>query len=227
MQKNKKYGIAKLDGKIIVKVEQESVESKGIYLYVKSTNENKVYDNQGNIIDINYNRTIYNTENEDYKISTILNNNTIFYGIIDKNGNKLVDEKYRYIEYLYGNYFVATDENGNLGVINSNGKEILEMKYSSLQKIKGKNIVQAVEKGETTSQFYSSEMKKTLTANVPNVQNQDDYVIIISDNQKNYLDNNGNLIKDNSNLKKENYPDKIGNYSKEQVTVENVYYIEK
>ena len=227
LQKNKKYGIAKLDGKIIVKVEQESVESKGIYLYVKSTNENKVYDNQGNIIDINYNRTIYNTENEDYKISTILNNNTIFYGIIDKNGNKLVDEKYRYIEYLYGNYFVATDENGNLGVINSNGKEILEMKYSSLQKIKGKNIVQAVEKGETLSQFYSSEMKKTLTANVPNVQNQDDYVIIISDNQKNYLDNNGNLIKDNSNLKKENYPDKIGNYSKEQVTVENVYYIEK
>lgn len=227
LQKNKKYGVAKLDGKIIIPVEQEAVESKGIYLYAKSSNDNRVYDNQGNIIDINYNRAIYQTESEDYKISTILNNNITYYGIVDKNGNKLVDEKYRYIEYLYGNYFVATDDDGNLGVINSNGKVVLEMKYSSLQKIKGKNIVQAVEKGENISEFYSSEMKKTLTANMPNVQTQDDYVIISSEEQKKYLDNNGNLIQDTSNLKKENYPDEIGGYSKEQVTIENVYYVKK
>ena len=40
----------------------------------------------------------------------------------------LIDENYRYIEYLYGTYFVATDDNGNLGVINSNGKEIIDIK---------------------------------------------------------------------------------------------------
>lgn len=227
LQKNKKYGVASLEGKIIIPVEKESIESKGIYLYAKSANDNKVYDNQGNVVDINYNRVVYKTENDDYKISTILNNNIMYYGIIDKDGNKLVDENYRYIEYLYGNYFVATDDNGNLGVINSNGKVILDMKYSSLQKIKGKNIVQAVSKGENTSEFYSSEMKQVVSVEKPNIQTEDDYIIIINDEEKTYLDNNGNKIQDISTLKQADYPDEIGNYKKLQVTVENVYYVKK
>ena len=228
LQKNKKYGVAKLDGKIIIEVEQDSIESKGIYLYAKIANNNKVYDNQGNTVDINYNRTVYKTESPDYQISTILNNNILYYGIIDKDGNKLVDENYRYIEYLYGNYFVATDDNGNLGVINNNGKVILDMKYSSLQKIKGKNIMQAVEKGQNINEFYSSEMKEIIKVEKPEIRSEnEDYIIIIDNEEKMYFDNNGNKIQDLSNLKKENYPDKIGDYSKEQVTIENVYYVKK
>ena len=227
LQKNKKYGVANLDGKIIVKVEQDLVESKGIYLYAKSASENKVYDSQGNVIDINFNRTIYKTENENYNISTILNNNITYYGIVDQNGNKLVDENYRYIEYLYGNYFVATDDNGNLGVINNNGKIILEMKYSSLQKIKGKNIIQAVEKGKNTSEFYSQDMKEIGTFEKANIQTENDYIIIISGGEKIYLDNNGNKIQDIQSLKKEDYPEKIGEYEKVQITLENVYYTKK
>ena len=228
MQKNKKYGVCKTDGKTIIEVEQDSVESKGIYLYTKQSNNNKVYDTNGNIIDINYNRTVYKTENENYQISTILNNDITYYGIIDKDGNKLVDENYRYIEYLYGNYFIATDDVGNIGVINSNGKVILDMKYSSLQKIKGKNIVQAVEKGQTANEFYSSEMKEFIKVEKPSVQTEnEDYIIIKSNDEKKYFDNNGNEIKDISNLKREDYPEKIGDYYKEQVTIENVYYVKK
>ena len=227
IQKNKKYGVASFDGKIIVPVEQESVEAKGIYLYAKSGNDNKVYDLKGNKVDINYNRTIYKTENEAYNISTILNNNTIYYGIVDKDGKKLVDEKYRYIEYLYGNYFVATDDDGNLGVINNNGKVVLDMKYSSLQKIKEKDIVQAVEKEDNKSKFFSSEMKETASCERPNIQVEEEYVIISNDEEKIYLDNKGNKIEDTTKLKRESYPDKIGDYNKVQVTIENVYYIKK
>ena len=227
LQKNKKYGAALLDGKIVINVDNEFVDSKGIYLYAKSQDGNKVYDEKGNVININYNKTIYETESEDYRISTILNNNVTYYGITDKSGNKLVDENYRYIEYLYKNYFIATDENGNLGVINSNGKIILEMKYSSLQKIKGKNIVQAVENGTNTSEFYSSDMKKVLEISKPNIQMEDDYIVVSNDEEKQYLDNNGNIIQDINNLKQPNYPNEIGDYKKEQITVENVYYIKK
>ena len=227
LQKNKKYGAAKLDGKIIVDVEQDALEVKGLYLYAKKSSDNKVYDNQGNVVDINYNRTVYKTESNDYQISTILNNNIIYYGIIDKDGNKLVDENYRYIEYLYGNYFIATDDDGNLGVINSNGKNILDMKYNSLQKVKGKNIVQATQKGKTSTEFYSSEMKKFEEIEKPSVLVEDDYIVISGEDEKLYFDNDGNVIKDTSSLKKENYPDKIGDYSKEQITVENVYYVKK
>lgn len=227
LQKNKKYGIATLEGKIILPVENDEIETKGIYFYVKSSNNNKVYDTQGNIVDINYNRSIYETENEQYRISTILNNNITYYGITDKNGNKLVEENYRYIEYLYQNYFIATDENGNLGVINSNGKVILEMKYSSLQKIKGKNIVQAVASDTDKSEFYSSDMKPIVTISKPNIQVEKDYVILSNGDEKTYVDENGNVVQDISKLKSASFPDEIGEYKKEQITVENVYYRKK
>lgn len=227
MQKNKKYGAATLEGKTIVNVENEELLARGIYLYAKISNNRKVYDTQGNIVDINYNRSIYKTESEEYKISTILNNNITYYGITDKNGNQLVEENYRYIEYLYKNYFIAKDELGNLGVINSNGKIILDMKYSSLQKIKGKNIIQAVEKETNIVKFYSSEMKETLNISKANIQTENNYIAISNDEEKFYLDENGNTIEDISSLKKANYPDKIGEYKKEQITIENVYYIKE
>ena len=92
LQKNKKYGAALLDGKIVINVDNEFVDSKGIYLYAKSQDGNKVYDEKGNVININYNKTIYETESEDYRISTILNNNVTYYGITKKILKKLVDE---------------------------------------------------------------------------------------------------------------------------------------
>ena len=146
---------------------------------------------------------------------------------MDKNGNKLVDENYRYIEYLYKNYFIATNENGNLGVINSNGKVILDMKYGSLQKIKGKNIVQAVEAGTDKSEIYSIDMNNVLTMSKANIQVQKDYIIISNENEKIYLDENGNQIQDETRIQNKSFPEEIGDYKKEQVTIENVYYIKK
>ena len=226
LQKNKKFGIASLDGKILIDVTCDEIDSKGIYLYVSKAGSNKIYDSNVNVVDMNYNACIYKTENEDYRISTLLNNNITYYGIVDKNGNKLVDEKYRYMEYLYKNYFIATDDNGNFGVINNNGKIIVEMKYGSLQKIKGKNIIQAIA-SNGTSEFFSGKMEKVLSIEKPNISIQNDYVVILDGENKTYLDNDGNIIKDTSNLKKESYPDQIGSLKKEQTTIEDVYYINK
>ena len=99
------------------------------------------------------------------------------------------------------------------------------MKYSSLQKIKGKNIIQAVE--NNISEFYSVEMKKIEEVEKPSVFVEDDYIVVASGDKKIYLDNDGKVIEDTSNLKRESYPDIIGDYNKEQVTVENVYYVKK
>lgn len=227
IQKNKKYGVASIEGKIIVGIENSDIQSRGIYLYAKNTNENKVYDNQGNAVDINYNRSIYETENPDYRISTILNNDITYYGIIDKNSNQLVEENYRYIEYIYGNYFIASSDTGTLGVINSNGRAILDMKYSSVQKIKGKSIIQAIDTTQNVSEFYSENMEKVAAVENANIKIGEDY-IVISNNQENiYLNNSGNVIRDTSNLKNTIFPDTIGEYKKEQITIENVYYIKK
>lgn len=226
LQKNKKFGVAKLDGKVLIDTNCDEIESKGIYLYVKSSNNNKVYDNSGNIVDMNFNLSIYKTENEDYRISTILNNNITYYGIMDKNGNQLVENKYRYLEYLFQNYFIAVDDQGNLGVINSNGKTVVEMKYNSLQKVKGKNIVQAIN-DEKVTEIYSKELKNVLTMQDANISIQEDYIIVSNQDKIMYLDNDGNIINDTAKLKKENYPKKIGDFEKEQTTIENIYYVKK
>ena len=226
LQKNKKYGIASLDGTILIDATCDEIDLRGIYLYVSNAGTNKVYDSNVNVVDMNFNASIYETENEDYRISTILNNNITYYGIEDKNGNKLVEDKYRYIEYLYKNYFIAKDDNGNLGVINSNGKIIVDMRYSSLQRVKGKNIVQAID-SNGISEIYSDKMENVLSIENANISIQNDYVIISNGENKTYLDNDGNIIKDISNLKKESYPDQIGNLKKEQFSIEDVYYINK
>ena len=226
LQKNKKYGIASLEGKILIDVNCDEIYSRGNYLYVTKSGTNKVYDSKANIIDINFNASIYNTQNDDYKISTILNNNITYYGITDKNGKKLVEDKFRYLEYLYKNYFIAIDEQGKIGVINSSGREIIEMKYSSIQKVKEKNIVQAID-NNGVSEFYSENMEKVLVLEKPNVSTQNEYVIISNEQNKAYLDNKGTVIKDTSNLKKESFPDQIGEFTKEQVTIEDIYYVKK
>ena len=38
IQKNKNYGVADLSGKILIQVENTSIESKGEYIYVEKNN---------------------------------------------------------------------------------------------------------------------------------------------------------------------------------------------
>lgn len=224
IQRNKKYGIITLEGKQILKVEYDKIETRGLYIYTEKANDKKVYDKEAKEVDINYNASVYETTNSQYRIITLLNNNITYYGIADKNNKILVEQKYRYIEYLYKDYFIASDENGKLGVINSNEKSILAMEYSSLQKVKDKNILQAIKSDINTSEFYSIEMKKITTMSNINIQTQEDYIIISNEDQQMYLNSDGDTIKDPSKLKATIFPDKIKDYQKKQITVENIYY---
>lgn len=224
VQKNKKYGVISKEGKEIIDIKSESIDSRGIYLYSKKTNSNCVYDKNGNKVEISFDKTIYNTKSEDYKISTVDNNNITSYGIMDKNGTQLVGETYRYIEYLYKNYFIAKDDRGLLGVINSNGKVVLELKYDSVQKIKQKELLQVIDESTKTTYIYSDDMKQILSMQNANIDIRDDYVLIYNESEKKYLKNDGTIIEDISKLKLTNFPDKIGEYNKKQVTLENIYY---
>lgn len=229
-EKNKKYGVASLDGKIIIPNENTSIESKGIYLYAKQDLENKVYDYEGNKINISFNKAIYKTENDNYRISTLENNDSVYYGILDKNGNTLVSEKYDFIEYAFGTYFIAKNEDGKYGIISSNGKEVIEFKYKVLQKLKDKNILQAVDAKEETT-IFGTNLKILLTAKNANISNEEGYIKISTDEETIYLDSEGNKIDENSDLVKNTNklqePEKIGKYKKVQFTLENVYYVEE
>ena len=98
------------------------------------------------------------------------------------------------------------------------------MKYSSLQRIKGKNMVQATNSETGMTEIYSQDMQMVVQTQSNSIQIQDNYIIVSDAEGEKYLDNNGTIIQDTSTLKKTGFPDTIGEYKKEQITIENVYY---
>ena len=231
IEKNKKYGVTDLEGKIIIEPENTSIEFKGIYVYAKKGLENIVYDINGDKINISFNKALYETESENYRISTLENDNEIFYGIVDKNGNTLVSEKYQFIEYAFGTYFVEKNEDGLFGIISSNGKEVVKSKYNVLQKLKGKKVLQAVDSKTGIMDLYNSNLRLLYSLKDANISSEDEYIKVVSESGIIYLDKDGNEIDKDSDLVKSSNklqePEKVGKYKKVQFTLENVYYVEE
>ena len=231
VQKNKLYGVIGLDGKTKIEANKTKIVSKGLYLYTQTSNKNTVYDKDGNEVDINFSRSIYKTENENYNISILENNNIMYYGITDQNNNTLVSEEYKFIEYLYKDYFIAKDESGKLGVINANGKKVLDFKYDLLQALKGMMMLQALIVEENLTEVYNNNMEIVYSKEDATIENKETYIKAISNGETKYFDNNGNNIEENnsiiqnSNLKSQ--PDNIKEYKKVQYTLNDVYYIKE
>lgn len=230
LEKNKKYGMSDLKGEIKIKVTYDDIEYKGIYVYANNSNESIVYDTNGDKQDINFNKTIYKTDNENYRISTMMNNNILYYGIENKEGIKLVNEVYSYIEYIFKDYFIAKNQKGKMGIINANGKTILDFKYQLIQKFKGKNLLQVLDTKNNTH-IYNEKIEDVYKMKNAKFENNDNYIKLYNDKETKYLDNNGNEIsEDNEMIKNENIkglPNEIDNYTKVQYSLDNAYYIKK
>lgn len=228
IQKNTNYGIANLDGKILVEPSYSSIEAKGIYLYATSSNGNQVYDINGNKIDINFSKVVYETENENYRVITLVNNNIMYYGIESKDGTELVKTTYRYIEYAYNNYFIAKDDNEKLGVIDSNGNVVVDFKYDMIQRIKGKNMLQTLDTDTYQTEIYSSNLKLVCTMENAIVNDGGNYIEVYNDDENKYFNANGEEINEDSETIKnhaiKSFPDKINNYTKIQESLDEIYY---
>lgn len=231
VEKNKKYGMLDLDGKEIIPIENTKMETRGIYIYAELGNENKVYDKTGNTVNIGFNKSIYETENETFRITTSVNNDITYYGITKKDGTELVPEKYRYIEYAYENFFIAKNDDGKLGIIDENGNEIVELKYDLVQKIKGKNMIQTLTVGTYITEIYSRDMNLKCTMENAQIQNEDEYIKVYSNSETKYFDKDGNELNEDSEIIKNSTPnrepEKIGDYKKVQVTLDSVYYVKE
>ena len=229
IQKNAQYGIASKNGTIKVEPKYSQIDENGVYLYAQNAKENDVYDSEGNKLDIAFSKSAYLTTNEKYRITTFVNNDETYYGIENKEGTQLVEENYSYIEYAFGDYFIAENKDEKYGIINANGKTEIDFDYDLIQKIKDKNIIQLSKSNDKNVEFYSKELKKILEIKSPKIENKENYVKISAKNQEKYFDVDGNEIEESSNtvqneLKTE-LPEKINNYKKVQYSLEDVYYM--
>ena len=227
-EKNGKFGIANLRGEIKVEPKYEQFEENGIYVYMQTTRENDVYDIDGNKVDINFNKAVFNTENENYRITTILNNDITYYGVEDKDGKVLLDSKYKYIEYVCDNNFIVEDENEKYGVINTSNVEKIKLEYDLIQKIKDKNIVQAQKINSNKTEIYSAKMELVVKMKNARVDNKKGFIRIYNGKEEEFLNAEGNKIEKDSDIVKNELqselPDKIGDYKKYQYSLDDAYY---
>lgn len=191
VQKGKKYGVITLDGNMILKVRFIQIDVTGNYIYATDENsEINVYDNKGNIAQIDSNTIIISADEEGkYQIHINNQDGKTTYSIYEGETKKA--EGYSYIEYLYENYFIAANTEGKLGVIDINGKQAIELKYDSIQKVQGTNIVQASETQEQNVVIYSNKMEKVAEMKNAVISKKENYFLIYNNEERKYFDFNG------------------------------------
>ena len=194
IERSKKYGIANLEGKIIVPTQYNQIDITGIYLYAQNEQGTTIYNSNGTEANIDTNISIINTANPKYKIR-INNENGTKYGVIGEDGKQYVEEKYNYIEYLYEDYFIVSLGNSKLGVIDNNDTIKIEIENDSLQRVQNTDILQAITANNNMTKLYSKDMKKICELNNATVEKKDDYIVIYNDNEKKYFNKEGKEVK--------------------------------
>lgn len=188
LQKDGRYGVTDLNGKQILSVDYEQIRIPGDYIIAIKDGKQVSFDLVGTQKENLAYTNILKTENENYNITVDKNDK---YGVINKDGNILIGNKYNYIQYLYDNYFIVGGETGKSGIINDKGEEILPIKYEVIQKLDKNNIVQAMV--GNVLELYSKEMNNIVSMENGKIEINDEYIKVYSNNQTTYVSNDGTL----------------------------------
>lgn len=192
---NSKYGVADMEGNIIVPVEYSSIEVKGINIYAQDDDVQKVFDSTGTEIDMDFNQAIMETSNENYKIVINTEGSSNYYGVLNSEGQTLIPTEYLYIEYAFDNYFIVCGQNGKLGVMDSEGNTVIDLQYDLVQKLQNKNVIQILKVAETNiTEIYSADMEKVCSMENATVENNSNYIKVYSDTEIAYYNNDGTQI---------------------------------
>lgn len=194
IEKGKKYGIANIEGNIIVPTEYSQIDITGVYLYATNDQGVIVYNSDGTQANIDTNIAIINTSNEKYKIR-IDNSNGTKYGVIDKEGQQVIDEKYNYIEYLFDDYFIASTENSKLGIIDDKDNVKVEINNDLLQKIEGTDIIQTMTATDNVTRLYDKSLNKICEMANANIEVKDNYIKISNTEETKYFSKEGKELR--------------------------------
>lgn len=236
--KGKRYGVVSLDGKVIVPFEYIQIDTTGEYIYATTEDSSvKTFDANGKESQIDSNLAIVDVENTNYKIYINSGNDKTEYTIY-KDGKAITKNEYTYIEYLYDNYFIACNTDGELGVIDDAENVKIPFNYNSIQKIDGTNLIQTYQNDNKIIEVYSKDMKKIVGLENAELDKLTDYIKIYNDDEVKYVTNEDKEVKNTelfSNNKifankwngKWGFVDKQGNkvvdYEYDKVTEVNSY----
>lgn len=191
LQKDNKFGITDLNGKQILNVEYDQIQIPGNYILATKNENSETYDLAGTKQeDLRY-ANVLKTANENYSITIDTNDK---YGVISKDGNTLIENKYNYIQYLYDNYFIVGGDSGKSGIVNDKGEEILPTNYEVIQKLDNSDIIQAMV--GNVLELYNKQMSKIISMENGKLDIKDNYVKVYSSTQTAYVSLDGLLKTD-------------------------------
>lgn len=146
VQKDGKYGLINLDGKVLVEPIYESIESvKGTTNSLVTVKDGKkgLIDNIGAVI-IENNYLDITTLTEKYENGFIVKAENGKQGIVGYNKQVVLEPNYDEIKNVYGNGNYVVKQNGKWKIVDSEGNTYLEDKFEEVAQIQSGNVTAKV-----------------------------------------------------------------------------------
>ena len=143
VQKNGKYGLIDIDGKEILDIEYDDIETlKGLEnsILVKKDNKYGLVNKSGAII-IKPEYIKIEKYDQDYNKGYITIDSDNKYGLVTYAGSKILENKYEKIDAIYGEKYHVIEEKGKQIVIDSDGKNVLNSGYDKISQLNNDGIV--------------------------------------------------------------------------------------
>ena len=181
-------GVANLEGKIIIPIDYDYISIGGDYITTQKSETQTVYDLSGNKIDTSWES--HERVSDNY---SIVIDNDGYYNILDNSNQRMLKNKYIYIEYYMNDLFIATEES-TTGVINANEQIVVPIQYGTLQKIDGTNLLA----GTLTKSGRVDIINQNgdITEGIANgtLEKNDNYILVYSENNRKYYNFEGKEI---------------------------------
>jgi len=153
VERTGKFGVTSLKGAELLKPEYSEIQINGIYIYTINGEDKKVWDTTGKEVDISFDTVIQKT-NSEYFIKSEAGH----FSILNSNFQAVTKQKYKYLEFAYDNYFIATNEQDKTGIIDLQENVIIDFKYDVIQLVKGENKLQAIDFTTNTTDYYDEKI---------------------------------------------------------------------
>lgn len=189
VQRGGQYGVISFEGDTIIDIEYKSIKFNGAYIVAKTYAEDRYFTSKGEQTQDN-NVSMTNVPSEDVYI---ISNKESLYGIIDKKGEKLVENEYLYIEYALDKCFIAYKMGEGLGAIDKNGNVQISFGYDVLSKIGDYPVLKGVNMGNNITDIYSKDMEKILSIQNAVIDIKDEYIEVYNENSDNFITKSGEL----------------------------------
>lgn len=143
VQKNGKYGLIDIDGKQVLSIEYDNIETlKGLEnsIIVKKDGKLGLVNKSGaTIINPEYSKIEKFDDNYKNGYITIDSNNK--YGLVSYAGSKILENKYEKIDPIYGENYFVIEQSGKQKLINAKGEVVIEKGFDEIKQINSDGIV--------------------------------------------------------------------------------------